>query len=554
MIKPGRVGGFERAAAIAECALNHGRTPVISAAFESSISLSAYAQFATYIDSRCQQTNNSRTLGSHQDGQHVPVLAHGLGTYTWLDGDVVKSENRFRVVDNRDGSITSEMVDLAILQPELDEDYISSKDKQMRMKNFSVSVENGANIHRFHVWDTGRNSQAGSNEVPTLVFLHGFMGSGREWLPFMEALAPAFRCITFDLPGHGLTTVEEETASRDDHNLDHHGLEKTDFAELMLRTSCRISTAPFSMESVSVVLIKLLKQLGVGKFVPVGYSMGARIALYLALHHSDQMAAVISIAGSPGLEDSSARKSRAASDESLAETLRAGGLELFVESWYQQPLWASLRKHPNFEAIKMERKQHTNCEALADLLASLSVGHQPSLWDKLSNITIPALLIAGDQDTKFLKLAHKMCGRSHQRAGKVTQRSRKAVRSVGREERWVSSQGFQIPLEFTSALPQATNEFPNLVVIPKDVSLEDFFAEEMKKIRLADDKETISDVNNNNKKKAPDLEVEEGTDGTDGFFRVVKIENSGHAVHLENPLSLLGILRTFLQTSKGSIS
>jgi isochorismate synthase/2-succinyl-5-enolpyruvyl-6-hydroxy-3-cyclohexene-1-carboxylate synthase/2-succinyl-6-hydroxy-2,4-cyclohexadiene-1-carboxylate synthase/O-succinylbenzoate synthase len=52
------------------------------------------------------------------------------------------------------------------------------------------------------------------------------------------------------------------------------------------------------------------------------------------------MAAVISIAGSPGLEDSSARKSRAASDESLAETLRAGGLELFVESWYQQPLWA----------------------------------------------------------------------------------------------------------------------------------------------------------------------------------------------------------------------
>jgi hypothetical protein len=213
----------------------------------------------------------------------------------------------------------------------------------------------------------------------------------------------------------------------------------------------------------------------------------------------------------------------------------------------------SLRKHPNFEAIKMERKQHTNCEALADLLASLSVGHQPSLWDKLSNITIPALLIAGDQDTKFLKLAHKMCGKSHQRAGKVTQRSRKAVRSVGREEQWVSSQGFQIPLEFTSALPQATNEFPNLVVIPKDVSLEDFFAEEMKKIRLADDKETISDVNKK-KKKAPGLEVEEGTDGMDGFFRVVKIENSGHAVHLENPLSLLGILRTFLQTSKGSIS
>jgi pimeloyl-ACP methyl ester carboxylesterase len=176
-----------------------------------------------------------------------------------------------------------------------------------------------------------------------------------------------------------------------------------------------------------------------------------------------------------------------------------------------------------------------------------------SLWDKLSNITIPALLIAGDQDTKFLKVAHKMCGRSHQRAGKVTQRSRKAVRSVGREEQWVSSQGFQIPLEFTGALLQAPNEFLNLVVIPKDVSLEDFFAEEMKKIQLADDKEIISDVSNN-KNKAPGLEVEEATDESDGFFRVVKIENSGHAVHLENPLSLLSILRTFLQTLKGSKS
>jgi isochorismate synthase/2-succinyl-5-enolpyruvyl-6-hydroxy-3-cyclohexene-1-carboxylate synthase/2-succinyl-6-hydroxy-2,4-cyclohexadiene-1-carboxylate synthase/O-succinylbenzoate synthase len=121
------------------------------------------------------------------------------------------------------------------------------------------------------------------------------MGSGREWLPFMEAFAPAFRCITFDLPSHGLTTVEEETASRDDHNLDHHGLEENIFAELMLRTSCRISTAPFSMESVSVVLIKLLKQLEVGKFVPVGYSMGARIALYLALHHSDQVSICVKL-------------------------------------------------------------------------------------------------------------------------------------------------------------------------------------------------------------------------------------------------------------------
>ena len=40
-------------------------------------------------------------------------------------------------------------------------------------------------------------------------------------------------------------------------------------------------------------------------------------------------------------------------------------------------LWLSLRHHPNFEEIRSERMTHKDEYALADILASLSVGQQP---------------------------------------------------------------------------------------------------------------------------------------------------------------------------------
>ena len=37
---------------------------------------------------------------------------------------------------------------------------------------------------------------------PTLVFLHGFLGSANDWSALIELL-PDYNCIAFDLPGHG---------------------------------------------------------------------------------------------------------------------------------------------------------------------------------------------------------------------------------------------------------------------------------------------------------------------------------------------------------------
>lgn len=85
----------------------------------------------------------------------------------------------------------------------------------------------------------------------------------------MRALSSSFRCIAVDLPGHGRSDV---------HNQHHE----------------TGNTVNVSMEEVSDALLKLLDELVITRsFVPVGYSMGARIALYLSMFHSDRVSVSI---------------------------------------------------------------------------------------------------------------------------------------------------------------------------------------------------------------------------------------------------------------------
>ncbi|MDW1811672.1 alpha/beta fold hydrolase, partial [Vibrio sp. Vb2362] len=41
-----------------------------------------------------------------------------------------------------------------------------------------------------------------SSNMPTLVFLHGLLGSGEDWQSCINAL-PEYERVTVDLPGHG---------------------------------------------------------------------------------------------------------------------------------------------------------------------------------------------------------------------------------------------------------------------------------------------------------------------------------------------------------------
>jgi isochorismate synthase/2-succinyl-5-enolpyruvyl-6-hydroxy-3-cyclohexene-1-carboxylate synthase/2-succinyl-6-hydroxy-2,4-cyclohexadiene-1-carboxylate synthase/O-succinylbenzoate synthase len=82
VIKPSVIGGFENAALLARWAQHQGKMAVVSATFESGLGLSAYIQFSCYLE--LQDADICKAMKS----EPVPSIAHGLGTYRWLEEDV----------------------------------------------------------------------------------------------------------------------------------------------------------------------------------------------------------------------------------------------------------------------------------------------------------------------------------------------------------------------------------------------------------------------------------------------------------------------------------
>src|SRR5829696_3562707 len=130
---------------------------------------------------------------------------------------------------------------------------------------------------------------AGSPDSPAVLFLHGFMGSSADWKDAVAALGDRAFCIAPDLPGHG--------------------------------TSLGLTSEAYTIEGSARAVINTLDQLEVEHPVVAGYSMGGRLALYVALRHPERCARLLLESASPGPESAGEREARRASDESQAKRL-----------------------------------------------------------------------------------------------------------------------------------------------------------------------------------------------------------------------------------------
>lgn len=50
-------------------------------------------------------------------------------------------------------------------------------------------------------------------------------------------------------------------------------------------------------------------------------------------------------------------------------------------------------------------------EGLAGSLRGLGTGRQPSLWERLPEVRVPTLLVVGEEDGKFTRVAYEMTKR-----------------------------------------------------------------------------------------------------------------------------------------------
>jgi 2-succinyl-6-hydroxy-2,4-cyclohexadiene-1-carboxylate synthase len=142
-----------------------------------------------------------------------------------------------------------------------------------------------------------------------------------------------------------------------------------------------------------------------GRATYVGYSMGGRLCLQLALDRPDLVDDLVLISSSPGIADDAERAARRASDEALARDVERDGVDAFLERWLAQPLFATL---PRNAAGVEDRRAANTVDRLRHQLVVLGQGSQPDNWPRLGELRMPVLLIAGALDAKYVDIARRM--------------------------------------------------------------------------------------------------------------------------------------------------
>ncbi len=137
------------------------------------------------------------------------------------------------------------------------------------------------------------------------------------------------------------------------------------------------------------------------KRILVGYSMGGRLALHALLERGPWDAAVI-ISANPGLRNSEEASARRASDTVWATRALTSRWDEFLENWNSQKILGEPMRDEREDKKLMQRRRE-----IARSFVDWSVGNQKSLWDRLAEIEIPVLWVAGGKDGKFAEIAEE---------------------------------------------------------------------------------------------------------------------------------------------------
>lgn len=209
---------------------------------------------------------------------------------------------------------------------------------------------------------------------PRVALLHGFTQTSESWAPVATRLAESHEVVRLDLPGHG-----RSSDVRGD-----------------LATTARLAV-----------------DLG-GRATWVGYSMGGRVALRLALDHPGAVDRLVLIGATAGIDDPEERAARRRADESLAATIEeegraTGGVDGFLDRWLAQPLFAGLLPDP---ADLESRRSNTPAGLAASLRDSGTGTMDPPWWPELPAIGaagIPVVVVVGGTDARFTILGDRLC-------------------------------------------------------------------------------------------------------------------------------------------------
>jgi len=152
-----------------------------------------------------------------------------------------------------------------------------------------------------------------------------------------------------------------------------------------------------------------------GRAIYVGYSMGGRLCLRLAVDRPDIVRALMLVSTSPGIADPAERAARVEADALLAESVERDGVHTFLADWLAQPMFAGVPA----DAPGLTDRRKLTPQFLAACLRQLGAGAMEPMWNEVSTLTMPVMLVAGSRDAKYTAIAQRMLERMHARVSLV---------------------------------------------------------------------------------------------------------------------------------------
>jgi len=215
------------------------------------------------------------------------------------------------------------------------------------------------------------------HELPSLLMLHGFMGSGCVFEHILDGLCEFCNPITIDLLGHGKSEkVYDPEQYREDKQI-------ADILELA-------GTIEFS----DIFLY--------------GYSMGGRLALKTALEAPEFFTGLILESTTCGIERKSERAERRKEDKRRAEEIQQD-FDSFLSRWSKSELFSSdPETNPPLKDRYKQIQKNQDPKAIAASITGFSTGNMQPVKKQLRNFPVPVLLLAGSRDEKYTDINNTM--------------------------------------------------------------------------------------------------------------------------------------------------
>jgi pimeloyl-ACP methyl ester carboxylesterase len=202
-----------------------------------------------------------------------------------------------------------------------------------------------------------------------IIFVHEFAGDHRSWEPQLRHFGRRYRAITFAARGYPPSDVPEDAAF-------------------------------YSQARAADDIAAVLDALGIAKAHVVGLSMGGFATLHFGFRHPDRALSLCIAGCGYGAEPDQQERFKGEAD-AVAESILSGGMNAFAERYAYGPTRVQFEnKDPRgFLKFKQMLAEHSGTGS-----ANTQLGVQrerPSLYslvDQMKALTVPALVVTGDED------------------------------------------------------------------------------------------------------------------------------------------------------------